>query len=265
MDSKGKKNKFPAKVFTSNFWYGTHVVWQMLNAIEQRKINFSGKLFYARNEKEKSREHDWDFLARKINIEVRNIPKLEIDSMVGHQDHQSILLQGFFPLPAITQESIFSDTEGLYIGLENVEDPRNLGAIARTSLGLGAKAIIITKHRSAKITAAAMKASAGALVWLPVLSVAGMPAFLHNLARKNPMMARVGTAMDGDPIQDVLPAIKNSPSKILIFGSESKGLSRLTKQRCDTLAALPQRGHISSYNISVAVGMMAISVVNFSQ
>jgi 23S rRNA (guanosine2251-2'-O)-methyltransferase len=154
------------------------------------------------------------------------------------------------------EELIDPETNPFLLAFDGVTDPHNLGAIIRTGECSGVTGVILPKHRSVHITPTVAKASAGAIEHVPMAMVGGLPSALSEC--KDAGVWTVGLDMDGDTdIHDL--TVADQPL-VLIFGAEGKGLSRLTKQRCDVLARIPQYGNVASLNVSAAGAIACFEV-----
>ena len=134
--------------------------------------------------------------------------------------------------------------------LDGVEDPHNLGSIIRSADCAGAHGVILGKHRSAPVTAAAVKASAGASEHMLIARVVNISAALEELKAAGLWIA--GADMEGESMyrQDMTGAFA------LVIGNEGEGLSRLVRERCDYLVSIPMKGHVDSLNAGVAAGIL---------
>ena len=143
------------------------------------------------------------------------------------------------------------DRARLLLACDRLQDPRNLGAVARTVEAAGACGLILPRHRAAGVTPAAERAAAGAFESLPWAEV-------HNLPQALGMCRRAGfwiygAAPEGDPVpQGVDWAVRS----VLVVGAEGRGLTPLVRRGCDRLVALPMRGAVESLNASVAAGIL---------
>ena len=139
--------------------------------------------------------------------------------------------------------------------LDNIEDPHNLGAIIRTANIAGAHGVIIPKNRAVGLTATVAKTSAGALNYTPVVKVTNMARTIEEL--KNRGMWFVCADMDGTTMYDL--DLKGSIG--LVIGNEGSGVSKLVREKCDMIAAIPMKGEINSLNASVAAGVLGFEIV----
>ena len=139
--------------------------------------------------------------------------------------------------------------------LDNIEDPHNLGAIIRTANLAGAHGVIIPKNRAAGLTAAVVRASAGALNYTPVAKVTNLTKTMEDLKKQG--LWFVCGDMDGTPMYKL-----DWKGPIgLVSGSEGEGVGRIVKKACDFVASIPMKGDIDSLNASVAAGILAYEIV----
>jgi 23S rRNA (guanosine2251-2'-O)-methyltransferase len=140
--------------------------------------------------------------------------------------------------------------------LDGVTDPHNVGAVMRSALSAGATGMVMGRHRSAGLSATAVKAAAGAVEWLPVAPVAGIPAALSELQAAG--VWTVGLDAEGDrPLWDLEVATE---PVALVLGAEGSGLSRLVRQRCEVVVSIPMRGPLASLNVSAAAALACFEV-----
>jgi 23S rRNA (guanosine2251-2'-O)-methyltransferase len=144
----------------------------------------------------------------------------------------------------------------LFIILDGIEDPHNLGAILRTADATGAHGVIIRERRAVGLTPIVEKASAGALEYIPVARVANISQTIETLKKNNVWI--VGIDQTGDINYTQVDYV---PPTALVIGGEGQGLSNLVKKHCDFLAFIPMKGKISSLNASVATGVAMYEVV----
>lgn len=143
--------------------------------------------------------------------------------------------------------------------LDNIEDPHNLGAIIRTANLAGAHGVIIPKNRAAGLTAAAAKASAGAINYTPVARVTNLAKTIEDLKKKG--LWFVCADMGGSSMYQL--DLKGPIG--LVIGNEGEGVGRLVKEKCDMVASIPMKGDIDSLNASVAAGVLAYEIVRQRQ
>jgi 23S rRNA (guanosine2251-2'-O)-methyltransferase len=147
-------------------------------------------------------------------------------------------------------------TTPFLVAVDGVTDPGNLGALLRAAECAGATGAVLPRHRAVHVTAAAAKAAAGAVEHLPIALVGGLPAALQHL--KEAGLWVVGLDAAGDTPLSELPVAADPV--VLVLGAEGSGLSRLVRQRCDVLAAIPLRGRLASLNVAAAAAIATYEV-----
>ena len=194
-------------------------------------------------------------LAAEAGVPVERVVAEELDELAPGAVHQGVVATApSFPyvgLDAVLAAARSSGRPPLLVALDGVTDPRNMGSIARTAEAVGAHGLIVPEHRSVAVTPAVEKAAAGALAHLPVVRVTNLVRTLEALGRDGVWSLGLdGTsslALAGHPLAD--------GPVVLVIGAEGRGLSRLVRERCDALVALPMRGRVGSLNASVAAGV----------
>jgi 23S rRNA (guanosine2251-2'-O)-methyltransferase len=194
-------------------------------------------------------------LAASRGTPLLEVTRGELDRLTGGALHQGIALQ----LPTfeyahpddLLAAALDSDREPLIVALDSITDPRNLGAIVRSAAAFGAHGVLIPERRSAGMTAAAWKTSAGAAARIPIARATNLNRSLRAYA--NAGLTLVG--LDGRAVMSIseVPAI--SGPVVLLVGSEGAGLSRLAREACDALAAIPISTSVESLNAGVAAGI----------
>jgi 23S rRNA (guanosine2251-2'-O)-methyltransferase len=145
---------------------------------------------------------------------------------------------------------VAAEPKPFLVALDGVTDPGNLGAVLRTAECAGATGIVLPRHRAAHITPTVAKAAAGAIEHLPVALVSGLPAALSRLRQLG--VWSIGLDMDGQSIDRLTFA---DEPVVVVLGAEGRGLSRLVRQRCDVVAAIPMRGRLGSLNVAAAAAI----------
>ena len=196
-------------------------------------------------------------LAQKMAIGIKEVERRAIENMTGIANHQGIALV-VKPFQYSSQKEIFARAKdpALFIAVDGVTDPRNIGAIARSSAAFSADGLLIPERRSASLTAAAWKSSAGAAARLPIAQIT-------NLARSVEDAKSYGcfiVGLDGDADTSVEAMEIADQPLYLIVGSEGKGLSRLIREKCDLLVSIPMSSAVESLNASVAVSIALYAV-----
>jgi 23S rRNA (guanosine2251-2'-O)-methyltransferase len=201
-------------------------------------------------------------LAESLGVQVRFVGRSDLDRLAPGAVHQGIALDiaefDYADAQDLVDEAVHRDPAGILVVLDGVTDPHNLGAIARSALAFGAGGVIVPSRRSAHVTAAAWKSSAGALARMPVAQVANLSQFLAN-AREAGCYT---VALDGEAtttISDAAQQFADVPV-VVIVGGEGEGVSRLVAERADLRAAIPMPGRAESLNASVAAGVALFAV-----
>lgn len=142
------------------------------------------------------------------------------------------------------------------VALDGVTDPGNLGAVLRSAECAGATGAILPRHRAVNVTPAAAKAAAGAIEYLPVALVGGLPSALGELGRREVLTIGLDAAAELSLFE--LPPVDGPVCVVL--GAEGRGLSRLVRQRCDVVAQIPLHGQLASLNVSAAAALACFEV-----
>lgn len=203
-------------------------------------------------------------LAGEAGVRIREASKAELDRRCESSGqpgaaHQGIVLKvrpyDYWDADHLLETAQGADTPPLIVALDSVTDPHNLGAVARSAAAFGAHGIVVPERRSAGVTTGAWKTSAGALARLPVAQATNLTRTLEKYKRDGLFVA--GLAADGDTtVADLNLA---SGPLVVVIGSEGKGLSRLVRETCDTVASIPISG-TESLNASVAAGISLYEV-----
>jgi 23S rRNA (guanosine2251-2'-O)-methyltransferase len=179
--------------------------------------------------------------------EVERVDPHELQGLTGSREHQGVAcLVGDYPYVA-PAALLACD---LLVVLDEVTDPRNLGAIARSALAAGAGGLVLPRHRTAAVTPAAVKASAGATEHLDIAHVTNVVAFLSECKQAGHWV--YGAA--GDEPRP-FGALDLTGKVALVFGAEGRGLRPLVRRACDELGAIPMQGPVGSLNVSVAAAL----------
>lgn len=202
-------------------------------------------------------------LAKDKGIELRRVDDKQLSKYADGVVHQGVVALAapvkFADLGEVLQKWS-SDKAPLLILLDGIEDPHNMGAIIRTAECCGATAVLIPKRHTAPINATVAKTSAGALESIPLVQVGNVAQTIEELKKQGFWV--LGAHMEGQ--QTLYQADLTSPL-VLVIGNEGKGLSRLTKERCDFLVTIPMYGRINSLNASVAAAILMYEAVRQRQ
>lgn len=195
-------------------------------------------------------------LADSRRVRPRWVERAELDRLAGGAAHQGVVATVRAPDACSVADLLAVRTPPLVVVLDGIEDPRNLGAIARTVDAAGGSGLVVPERRAAPVTGSAVKASAGALVHVPVARVVNLVRALEELKA-----AGVWTiGLDAEADTSLYDLDLRLPSAFVV-GREGQGLHRLARERCDWRVALPMRGRVSSLNASVAVGVALFEAV----
>lgn len=191
-------------------------------------------------------------------IPIIYMDKQGLDRIAGCEQHQGIIAQ-VSAYVYKTLDDIFAlakerGEEPLIVALDNLEDPHNLGAIIRSAEGAGAHGVIIPKRHSVGITQVVIKASAGAIEYMPIVKVTNIGDTLQELKKKGLWIAACD--MDG---KDYSQQPLEGPLA-LVIGSEGAGIGRLIKERSDFVVSIPMKGKVASLNASNAAAILLYEI-----
>jgi len=179
----------------------------------------------------------------------------ELEQRCGSPDHQGVVAE-VDPYPYADPRALLRREGSLLVALDQVQDPRNLGAVCRSAEFAGAAGVVIPERRSAEVTAAACKASAGAVEHLDVAHVRNLADWLGE-ARDAGFWIWGADAGAAQAPWDV----DLSSSTVLVLGGESRGIRPRVAAACDALLALPLRGSVESLNVSAAAAALLFEAV----
>jgi 23S rRNA (guanosine2251-2'-O)-methyltransferase len=198
-------------------------------------------------------------MAADRGIAILEVPRHDLDRMSSNGLHQGVALQippYSYAHPDDLLRSATSDVQpALLVALDNISDPRNLGAIIRSVAAFAGHGVLIPQRRSASVTAVAWRTSAGAAVRVPVARATNLTRTLKEWAGAG--VAVVGLDARGDTTID---EFDGTGPLVLVVGSEGKGLSRLVRENCDTVVSIPMAGPTESLNAAVAAGVLLAEV-----
>ncbi len=201
-----------------------------------------------------SRVSDILKLAAAQGITLLAAPRSELDRLTGGAVHQGVALQlpeFEYAHPADVLNAALDADAGLVVACDSITDPRNLGAIIRSAAAFGAQGVIVPERRSAHVTAAAWKTSAGAAARVSVALATNLNRTLREYAEAGFVV--VGLAGDGDTDISEIPGVDGPV--LLVVGSEGEGLARLVRQNCDVVVSIPIGSGAESLNASVAAAI----------
>ena len=197
-------------------------------------------------------------------VAVHRVNRETIDRIVGSLDsrgaHQGVVARyrpsAGTPIVSLDELLRRSPPPNLIVVLDQVQDPRNLGACMRCAAGAGADAVVVANRRSASLTAAARKAASGAAEHLPLVSVTNIARTLERIAGTG--LSVIGAAADAE--RSLYDADLRKPHAI-VLGGEARGLRRLTREKCDRIVSIPLHGPVESLNVSAAAAVILFEAV----
>lgn len=216
------------------------------------------KLFVAAGARDNIRELSEE--ARRLGIPVQIVDRRKLDDLVPGVSHQGVVAQAasgrYLELDELLGGAASDGQPPFFVLLDGIEDPRNLGAILRTAECAGVHGVIVPKRRSAGLTTAVAKTSAGAVEHVRVARVSNVVQAIRRLRERGVWV--VGADLSGDRyVYDVdltLPVA-------IVIGNENAGIGRLVRESCDWLVRIPLFGSVASLNASVAAGVLLYEVV----
>ena len=179
----------------------------------------------------------------------------ELERLCGSPDHQGIVAE-VDPYPYVGGQQLLGKRDALIVVLDQVQDPRNLGAVCRSAEVAGADGVVIPDRRAASVTAVTCKASAGAVEHLEIARVRNISDFLADAKKQGFWVWRADGTATSAPWEIDL----KGPTAI-VMGTEGKGLRPRVAESCDGLIAIPQKGRIESLNVSVAASVLLFEAV----
>jgi 23S rRNA (guanosine2251-2'-O)-methyltransferase len=179
----------------------------------------------------------------------------ELERLCGSPDHQGMVAE-VDPYPYVGAGELLRKENALLVALDQVQDPRNLGAVCRSAEAAGAAGVVIPDRRSAEVTPTVCKTSAGAVEHLPIAHVRNLADWLAEAKQANFWI----WGADADASQAPWDTDLTGPT-VLVLGGEGKGLRPRVASACDGLIALPQRGRTASLNVSAAAAALLFEAV----
>lgn len=188
------------------------------------------------------------WLADGPRVQVRK--ERELSEAAGSRDHQGVVAWAA-PYPYADAWELAAVERPLLACLDQVTDPRNLGAVVRGAAGAGATGVVVPAHGSARVTAAVCRSSAGAVEHLPVAVVTNLARYLAEIKRGD-LWSFAAVAVGGTPMWEADLA----GGVVLVFGAEGKGVRPLVRKTCDGAVTIPLAAGVESLNVSVAAAIL---------
>ncbi|KFI60249.1 23S rRNA (guanosine(2251)-2'-O)-methyltransferase RlmB [Bifidobacterium cuniculi] len=208
-------------------------------------------------------------IAGQRGLNLLEADRLEMDRIARSDHHQGVILKAEpFQYSSLTELADRAERKAhameaassasarilarpLFVALDGVTDPQNLGAVIRSAAAFGANGVILPERRSASVNATAWKVSAGAAAHMPVARVVNLTKAIEALKERG----YYSVGLDGGGSKLVGQTGFETDPLVIVLGSEGKGLSRLTREACDCIAGIPMTNAVESLNASVAAGI----------
>ncbi|EKE83663.1 23S rRNA (guanosine(2251)-2'-O)-methyltransferase RlmB [Idiomarina xiamenensis] len=202
--------------------------------------------------------------AQKLGVRPQFVPRQALDKRADGGNHQGVVAT-VLTAPALNENDLAALIEqqngaALFLVLDGVTDPHNLGACLRSADAAGVTAVIVPKDKSAQLNATVRKVACGAAETVPFVVVTNLARALRELQSLQVWV--VGTAGEAN---DGLYDVDYQQHTAIVMGAEGDGMRRLTRETCDQLVAIPLQGSVSSLNVSVATGVCLFEVVRQRQ
>jgi 23S rRNA (guanosine2251-2'-O)-methyltransferase len=185
------------------------------------------------------------------------VPEPQLEELCGSEDHQGVCAE-VEAYRYADPRSLLEADDALVVALDEVQDPRNLGAVCRVADAVGAAGVVIGERRAAQVTPVVCKTSAGAVEHLAVARIRNLSDYLAEAKE-------AGAWVYGASREDAVPY--DSPDYrgrlVVVFGSEGRGLRPRVRAACDQLIALPMRGRVDSLNVSAAASAVLYGILHF--
>ncbi len=243
------------------FVYGIHAVRHVLEQTPDAVLEL-----WIKDDKKQSAELDQIIkIARKNTIALQTVSARTLENKTHSSQHQGIALlrrtrhlSNENDLEAWLREN--EDKTKLFLILDNVQDPHNLGACLRTADAVGVDGLIVSKDKSVGLTATVSKVASGAAETVSFYTVTNLARTIRKLKEHNIWIM----GGDGEAKQSLYETDFTS-SVALVLGAEGKGLRENTRKHCDQLISIPMQGTVESLNVSVATGVCLFEVLRQRQ
>ncbi len=229
--------------------YGIHAIQHLLNSKPEQFLEL-----HIQDTHDNKSLLSLASLAKTLGVNVSGVSKKQLDQWLPERNHQGVAAKVRLQ-PLLTEDDFSTlidacDKPPLFLILDGVQDPHNLGACLRTADAVGVTAVIIPKDRSAGLTPVVRRVASGAAETVPVVQVT-------NLVRAIEMLKKLGVWIMGTSMQTTqsLYQVDLKGSVAIVLGAEGTGLRRLTEEHCDILMQIPMIGVVESLNVSVAAGV----------
>lgn len=260
--------------FTSN---SDDLVIGRNSVLEALRVGVPASVLYVANRIEHDdRTREIVRLAGQHGLNLLEADRLEMDRIARSGNHQGVILKAdpfqYSSLHELVERverkaraMEMADSKAsrlsarpLFIALDGITDPQNLGAVIRSAAAFGVNGVILPERRSASVNAAAWKVSAGAAAHMPIARVVNLTKAIEALKERG----YYSIGLDGGGSKLVGETGFETDPLVVVLGSEGKGLSRLTREACDAIASIPITSAVESLNASVAAGIALYATVN---
>ncbi|MBL1229373.1 23S rRNA (guanosine(2251)-2'-O)-methyltransferase RlmB [Enterococcus sp. BWB1-3] len=246
---KVKKQEGPVAEKNDDFVFGHYAALEALGNDRGNKLFLQEDLSGEKIErlKEAAKEHA---------VPVKWVPKQKLDTLSDRGVHQGVVL-ATTAYEYLTLDQLLEKTESetpFFLILDSIEDPHNLGSILRTADATGVDGVIIPKHRAVGVTSVVVKASTGAVEYVPIARVTNLTNAITELKKADFWI--FGTDMQGTDYRQW----NTTGAVALIIGNEGRGMSKGLHKEVDELLTIPMTGHVQSLNAGVAAGLLMYEV-----
>ena len=252
------RERTPEKTLGGEQVEGRQAVRELLLA-QRRRVR---EIWIAADLRDDEAVEDIVALAAANRVAVDYVARKRLETAARSEAPQGVLARAA-PLPEADFGALLKRRAGhapFLVAVDSVTDPGNLGAIIRSCDGAGVHGVIVPRHRAAHVTPTVAKAAAGAVEHVPIAVVPGIPAALARMKEAGIWVVGLDDAADrtlfelGDLATEGI---------CLVLGAEGAGLSRLVRERCDLIVAIPMRGRVGSLNVSAAAALATYEVARF--
>lgn len=237
---------------------GTQVVAGKRAVLEAVRAGSALEVLLARDARQGPGLTDVLDAARAQHVRTREVERRDLDRLAD--DHRGVVARVRLPVAPLGERDLSSfpwAADSVVVILDGIEDPQNLGAAARSIEASGAAMLVTRTHRSAPVTPAAIRASAGALAHLPHARVANLTRAIERLHDADFTVVGLDERADDSIYDRPCPAGRLA----LVVGGEGSGISRLVREHCDLLVSLPMRGKVGSLNASASLAAVLYAYV----
>ena len=194
-------------------------------------------------------------LALKKALPIREVHRADVEKISMNSQGIALSIKPY-QYSSLDEILLRASQPGLIVALDGVTDPRNLGAIIRSAAAFGVDGVIIPERRSAAMTAAAWKTSAGAAARMQVAQVTNLNRAIEEVQQRGYFVV----GLDGEADEQIGKMKVATEPIMIIVGSEGKGLHKLTREKCDLVVKIPMRSTTESLNASVATSIALYAV-----